>query len=60
MSRPKKVHVLAKKLGPALGRASCGRYVPLLRLIPDENPARWAALRAAGRTCLDCESAGAP
>ena len=37
MSRPKKVHVLAKKLGAALGRASCGRYVPLLRLITEEK-----------------------
>ena len=60
MSRPKEVHVLAKKLGAALGRAGCGRYVPLLRLIPDENPARWAALRAVGRACLDCESRGGP
>ena len=60
MSRPKKVHVLAKKLGAALGRASCGRYVPLLRLITEENPARWVAVRAMGRTCLDCESLGGP
>ena len=48
MSRPKKVHVLSKKLGAALGRVGCGRFVPLLRLITDQNHARWAALRAMG------------
>ena len=60
MSRPKKVHILSKKLGAALGRAGCGRYVPLLRLITSENPTRWGVLRAMGRTCLDCESLGGP